>query len=264
MEKNREFLNYFWDLASEDDIKRLQASHDIIQYLKKPDKGEIDIDYVSKRLVRGLSSSRSHARAGFSTSLTELISLKFIKIDEVILLIDETTKTSGSLKRNEIRDFMLGRLFGILSILKSQTLLINKSHIEYVLSNLLQLHSWKGWMRELVAESILFLISIISCEHVEELVLPKLVDLVQTPLDELAAWQIVLLCGLENYAKIQPLMKKQIKSILPQDAIVTSKSLDTLKATLVLATHGFPKVSHNIISFIVTSMLILIFGNFVV
>jgi DNA polymerase phi len=92
MEKNREFLNYFWDLASEDDDKRLQASHDIIQYLKKSAKGEIDIDYVCKRLVRGLSSSRSHARAGFSTCLTEVISLKFIDIDAVFALLDETTK----------------------------------------------------------------------------------------------------------------------------------------------------------------------------
>jgi hypothetical protein len=116
------------------------------------------------------------------------------------------------------------------------------------MSTLLQLHSWKGWMRELVAESILFLISVISCDHVIELVLPKLTDLVNAPLDELAAWQIVLLCGLENYSKHEPLSKKHIKSLLPAESIVTPQSLDSLKTTLLMATHGFPKVRHTAIT----------------
>lgn len=91
---NREFLNHFWDLASDDDDTRLKASDGIITYLKSSENAATDMDYVCKRLVRGLSSSRNHARTGFSTCLTELVAAEFISIDIIISLINETTKVS--------------------------------------------------------------------------------------------------------------------------------------------------------------------------
>ena len=91
---NRDFLNHFWDLASDDDGNRLKASEGIIAYLRLSENATTDLDYVCKRLVRGLSSSRSHARTGFSTCLTELVAAEFISIDVIISHIDETTKVS--------------------------------------------------------------------------------------------------------------------------------------------------------------------------
>lgn len=137
---------------------------------------------------------------------------------------------------------MLGKLFGALVIMKSQTRLTNAEHIEFLITTFLHLHSWKAWMREIVAESILFLVSIISWENVNNILLPKLDDLVKCPLDDLAAWQIVLLTGLEAYGKSEPQSRMQIKQMLPSESIVSSRTINSLKSTLIAATHGFPKV----------------------
>ena len=138
---------------------------------------------------------------------------------------------------------MLGKLFGALAIMKSQKRLTNTEHIQYLITTFLQLHSWKAWMREVVAECILFLISVISWEDVTNVLLPRLDDLLKCPLDDLAAWQIVLLTGLESYSKSEPQARIRIKEMLPSESIVSSKTINSLKNTLVAATHGFPKVS---------------------
>lgn len=241
MQRSREFLNNFWDLANEDSLKRLNASEGIIASIQESESQTSDLEYTCKRLCRGLSSSREHARQGFSMCLTELISLDFIDLDTVIVQIDETTRTNGSIKGSEERDSMLGKLFGVLTIMKSKKL-SKKEHIEYIMKILLQLHSWKAWMREIATESILFLISIISHEYVNEIVLPKLQDFLNTPVDELAAWQIVLMSGLENYKKSDTQSKKEIKSIMPAESVISPASFHLLKPTLIAATHGFPKV----------------------
>jgi hypothetical protein len=101
-EKNKAFLAYFWDLASDEAEKRLCASNGILEHVAdslKTQKGmneegtmTIDLDYTVKRLVRGLSSSRDSARHGFATCLSKLLSTKCIGAAAVLEIMEESTK----------------------------------------------------------------------------------------------------------------------------------------------------------------------------
>lgn len=92
MQKNREFLNCFWDLAVNDAELRIQASNSLLLLLSKSESIVEDSDYTTKRLVRGLSSSRESARQGFSSCLTELMFTDRTSVKDIITAINESTK----------------------------------------------------------------------------------------------------------------------------------------------------------------------------
>lgn len=104
-EKNQAFLAYFWDLAVDDQSKRLNASRGILEHVAisiKTQKGmneegtmTIDLDYTVKRLVRGLSSSRDSARHGFATCLSKLLSTRCVDAATVLAIMEESTKVGN-------------------------------------------------------------------------------------------------------------------------------------------------------------------------
>jgi DNA polymerase phi len=93
-QKNREFLNCFWDLAVNDSGTRISAVEKLLEFIEKSDDRSVDIEYTAKRLIRGISSSREAARQGFASCLTQLLSLGIIDVDYVIEGIKETTKVN--------------------------------------------------------------------------------------------------------------------------------------------------------------------------
>jgi DNA polymerase phi len=100
-EKNNEFLNAFWELASDDKDKRIVSAKYIISHVQEGEKkgSSVDTDYALKRLVRGLGSSRDSARQGFATCLAELLKVGTqIGIEKTIALIDENTKVSEGIR----------------------------------------------------------------------------------------------------------------------------------------------------------------------
>ncbi|KAK9905214.1 hypothetical protein M0R45_000408 [Rubus argutus] len=68
--------------------------------------------YALRRLIRGVSSSRECARQGFALGLTILVStIHSIKVDSLLKLIVDFLEVSSSMKGQEQRDRLLGRLF---------------------------------------------------------------------------------------------------------------------------------------------------------
>ena len=97
--EDKDYLQFYWDLASEDAQVRLSAGHKLVQYVKdhviaKNDQKTITEykDYTLKRLVRGLASPRDFARQGFATALCEVLNTFTYTIEEVLKLIDESTQ----------------------------------------------------------------------------------------------------------------------------------------------------------------------------
>jgi DNA polymerase phi len=90
--------------------------------IDKSESFKKDLQYTLKRLVNGLSSSRESARLGFACCLVEIIKLECVNIDAVIDLIEDANKITGSTKRSEERDLLFGKLFGYLSIIRSDRL----------------------------------------------------------------------------------------------------------------------------------------------
>lgn len=104
---NQQFLGYFWDLASEDSIKRQNACINLIEYLHKSNNLQVneslnqiqmqtnkEIQYCMKRLIRGLCSSREAARQGFAITLIEIMNCFQFPIQLILQLIQENLQVS--------------------------------------------------------------------------------------------------------------------------------------------------------------------------
>jgi len=103
------FLNGFWDLASENVETRVSAIKKIVEHLQvvrnAHGASNADRDYAVKRLVRGLSSSRESARLGFSTCLCTLLKYdKAVKILDIMEIIDSSTKVCAIFFCSNLRD----------------------------------------------------------------------------------------------------------------------------------------------------------------
>jgi DNA polymerase phi len=194
--KNSAFLNCFWDLASDEKEKRVVAAEQIIAHVKN---AGADTEYTLKRLVKGLGSSRESARHGFVTCLSELLITVDIQIGSTLTLIDENTKITGSLKGAEERDFMFGKLFGYLSLIRSGKLENDSENVLIIVDKLLELHNRKGWLREVVGEALLNLLDVIDSDIIT-LIIPKLKLLLgNLVIADMTAWQIMLCVGIQQY-----------------------------------------------------------------
>ncbi|KAL9231928.1 hypothetical protein vseg_007086 [Gypsophila vaccaria] len=81
------------------------------------------VRYAVRRLVRGVSSSRECARQGFALGLTILLTTNSkIRLDSVIKLVDDLLEVTSSMKGQEARDILLGRLFAYGAVGRSKRL----------------------------------------------------------------------------------------------------------------------------------------------
>ncbi|CAH8363308.1 unnamed protein product [Eruca vesicaria subsp. sativa] len=140
-------LSYFRDLASPDSLIREAAATSLVkrlqeiqkQYESLPDKETIDgglmleaekndgldncaphLRYALRRLIRGVSSSRECARQGFALGLTLPVSLiSSINVESLLKLISDSLSVSSSMKGQDVKECLLGRLFAYGAIARS-------------------------------------------------------------------------------------------------------------------------------------------------
>ncbi|XP_074286005.1 uncharacterized protein LOC141611379 [Silene latifolia] len=143
-------IDVFGDLASGNDGKREAAAERLAVELKEVQKAfekvgntglnnggsklEAEKDdgldncaesvrYAVRRLVRGVSSSRECARQGFALGLTILLGTNMtVRLDSVIKLVDDLLEVTSSMKGQEARDVLLGRLFAYGAVVRSRRL----------------------------------------------------------------------------------------------------------------------------------------------
>lgn len=199
--KGSAFLNCFWDLVSDDNIKRIEAGDGIVTYLKSLDtttptvEAFKDITYALKRLVRGLSSSRESARLGFASCLVEVLKLNAVSIREVLDLIDENTKISNGTKRADERDMVFGRLFGFLALIRSGRLDNDFENGKEIFKTMVDLLGTKGWLREVVVEALLELLDHSSNDLIITVIVPSFHELLGDSLVDLTSSQLMLAIG---------------------------------------------------------------------
>ena len=135
------FLQLFWQLADDNESKRLQAQDKLLATLtteqaqhtasfaspppaaSSPDLLHPNLRYAVKRLLRGLCSSRSAARIGFATCLTALL-LLFPIIPSAFLLSTFTSQLTPpqSPSKQEQTDFKLGHATAVLTLCRAKRL----------------------------------------------------------------------------------------------------------------------------------------------
>ncbi|RZC57897.1 hypothetical protein C5167_005198 [Papaver somniferum] len=76
--------------------------------------------YAIRRLIRGVSSSRECARQGFALGLTVVLkTISDIKLDALMKLIMDILEVNSSMKGQEAKDYLLGRLFAYGAVARS-------------------------------------------------------------------------------------------------------------------------------------------------
>ncbi|CDY58264.1 BnaAnng15090D [Brassica napus] len=140
-------LSYFRDLASPEGSVREAAATSLVtrlqeiqkQYEMLPDKESVDgglmleaekndgldncaphLRYALRRLIRGVSSSRECARQGFALGLTLPVSLiSSINVESLLKLISDSLSVSSSMKGQDVKECLLGRLFAYGALARS-------------------------------------------------------------------------------------------------------------------------------------------------
>ncbi|KAM2605003.1 hypothetical protein TB2_033856 [Malus domestica] len=127
--------------------------------------------YAVRRLIRGVSSSRECARQGFALGLSILVStIPSIKVNSLLKLIVDFLEVSSSMKGQEQRDHLLGRLFAYGAIARSGRLAEewvsdrNTPLIKEFISLLIALASKKRYLQEPVVSVIVDLIEKLHSE----------------------------------------------------------------------------------------------------
>ncbi|KAM1264364.1 hypothetical protein ACFX2J_034181 [Malus domestica] len=127
--------------------------------------------YAVRRLIRGVSSSRECARQGFALGLSILVStIPSIKVNSLLKLIVDFLEVSSSMKGQEQRDHLLGRLFAYGAIARSGRLAEewvsdrNTPLIKEFTSPLIALASKKRYLQEPVVSVIVDLIEKLHSE----------------------------------------------------------------------------------------------------
>lgn len=205
--KSSKFMDLFGDLASDSTVARNKAATIIVKYLIRaqgsvleaaPNDMCADLEYSLRRLVRGLSSNRLSARQGFASCLCEVLFVfNFVSYHQIMELIDDATKTTGSMKRAEERDVMFGKLFGYLSLITA-----NRVQTEVLAADitdrLLVLYGRKPWMHEIVTEALL---SALESVHKDGAAVANIVGKLEErgilfgSMEEMSASQLHLLIG---------------------------------------------------------------------
>jgi hypothetical protein len=106
----------------------------------------------------------------------------------------------------------------------------------------------KGWLREVVVESILTLIVHFKPERILSVVVPKLEPYISKDLNSITASQLMFYIGLELFARgeKQPKsVKKAILSLLPHKRMISPSTIEEISPILIEACAGFPKVSQH-------------------
>jgi DNA polymerase phi len=186
---NLQFLDSFYGLASSSPAERAQSAHAMLNHcLLGPSANSSDAAYAFRRLMNGLCSGRAAARQGYASTLTSFLKISnqtgalkqlqeegFDDNDESVLqfvrnqLIKATdpSEISGKKKGSEERDHHFGRLFGILSVVRSGVLLpkddqTNVDELKDVAvgfaQDLVRLYNHRKWMREPTAFAIINLL----------------------------------------------------------------------------------------------------------
>ncbi|KAL2579324.1 hypothetical protein AAZV13_15G056800 [Glycine max] len=129
------------------------------------------VRYAVRRLIRGVSSSRECARQGFALGLTVLAgTVHNIKVDSFLKLVVNLLEVTSSMKGQEAKDCLLGRLFAYGALARSGRLTqewnMEKStpYIREFISVLISLANKKRYLQEPAVSIILDLVEKLPVE----------------------------------------------------------------------------------------------------
>nr|CAB3264096.1 myb-binding protein 1A-like protein [Phallusia mammillata] len=180
LERDEKFMQVFWDLADNEEAKRIGAIQQLVKnLLEKQDQAEDpselcpELKYAVGRLVQGLGSNRKCARIGFSAALTTLLKQvpsNLLDAKDVLDLMGEKLQLGNT--KSEDREILFGRVFCLLSLIESEKLLEkggkNAVIVHHVTKEFIRLSRIKTYMHKVAVAGLCEL-----CRKVPEEVFEK-------------------------------------------------------------------------------------------
>ncbi|TRY71424.1 hypothetical protein DNTS_011666 [Danionella cerebrum] len=228
LKQNRQFLDYFWNIAKPERNIRLEAIEGLIEHLKQGHKAD-ELKYSLKRLVDGLCHTREDARSGYSVALAQVLSVfEEISLKSTLDSIREKHKLQTADKKN-IRNVAFGNFFGVLALSQS-TRLHKEPQVMLECVQLLQsLAQYREHLRDLPRKTMLQILAETSESAFEELLLGTLHSELSSALASPDRLEL-LLVALQRFPSI--FKPKKLKKLLGSTTVITKESMPKLVGVL--------------------------------
>ncbi|KAF4113848.1 myb-binding protein 1A-like protein [Onychostoma macrolepis] len=237
LKQNRQFLDYFWDIAKPAREIRLKAIEDLIEHLKQSEKPD-ELKYSLKRLVDGLSHTREDARSGYSVALAQLLSVfEEISLKSTLDSVKEKHNLR-KVKKKLIRNAAFGNFFGVLALSQS-TRLHKEPQVMLECVQLLQsLSHYREHLRDLPRKTMVDILSETSKEVFEEVLLSALQSDLTSALNTPEQLEL-LLVAMQKFPSV--LKPKKLKKLLGTTAVITKENMPKLVEVLKMAARSVKK-----------------------
>ncbi|XP_072230408.1 myb-binding protein 1A-like protein [Leuresthes tenuis] len=237
LQQNRDFLDFFWDLAKPEQEIRLKAVENLIQYLKTENKAD-ELEYTFKRLVDGLAHTREAARPGFSLALGQVLSaFEDVSLQSVLDRIKEKHNLQA-VKKKLARNAMFGNLFGVLALHQSGRISKEPQVVLGCVQLLQSLTQHKQHMKDLPSKTMRDILTEIPEEVFEEVLLSALQADLASAFSTPEQLQL-LLVALQRFP--QTLKPKKLKKLLGSSTIINADNIPKLTEVLKMAAHSVKK-----------------------
>ncbi|XP_073471144.1 myb-binding protein 1A [Aquarana catesbeiana] len=237
LQQNRQFLDFFWDIAKPEQEVRLKATEDLIEFLKASEK-EDELKYTFKRLVDGLAATRESARPGFSLALAQVVQcFEEIPLTTVFEYIDEKYNLQR-VKKKLIRNAAFGNFFGVLALFQSGRLTKDTKVLLQCVQLLQSLAQYRDDLKDLPRKTLVDILSEIPESTFQEVLFEvlrsDLTSAFSTP-EQLH----LLLVGMQKFPGV--LKPKNLKKLLGSSMITAQENLPKLLDLLKMAAKSVKK-----------------------
>ncbi|XP_064208477.1 myb-binding protein 1A-like protein isoform X1 [Anguilla rostrata] len=237
LKQNREFLDFFWDIAKPEQEIRLKAIENLIQYLKKSEKSD-ERTYTLKRLVDGLSHTREAARPGFSLALAQVLSVfEDIQLQSTLGYIKEKHDLQ-KVKKKLIRNAAFGNFFGVLALSQSGRLSKEPPVLLECVQLLQSLAQYREHLKDLPRKTMVDILSETTEEVFEEALLGALQSDLSAAFSTPEQLQL-LLVAMQRFPGV--LKPKKLKKLLGSATVVTQENVPKLVEVLKMAGRSVKK-----------------------
>nr|XP_023675248.1 myb-binding protein 1A [Paramormyrops kingsleyae] len=237
LKQNREFLDFFWDIAKPDQEVRLKAIDCLVQHLKKSKKPD-ELKYTLKRLVGGLAHTQEIARPGFSLALAQVLSVfEDVPLQSVLDQVKEThdlQKTKTKLFRNAV----FGSFFGVLALSQSARLPKEPQILLQCIQLLQQLARYREHLKDLPKKTMVDILSETSEEVFDEVLLGALQSDLSSAYSTPEQLQLLLVAMQRFPGLFKP---KKLKKLLGTSTIITKDTVPKLVEVLKVAGRSMKK-----------------------
>jgi hypothetical protein len=183
--KEPNLLDAFWKLSEFKQATRIEGSKQLSVYLANTTKPEAtttnDLDYILKRLMRGLTSNRKLSRLGYSNALAVILDdNESIKFADVLDIAEAEFKFNDSTaNKEELRNIYIGYAFLFLCLIKCDKRTVDlNANLERILTRLCAIRNQttKSYIKQLYTQVLIEIVRKTNEKAFKKHIMPHVSD----------------------------------------------------------------------------------------